>query len=417
MRRLTYIFAMLMLATSACAQKEYRTIRDNLKNKKEDAVGNVENCLKNDKLKEDPELLHYGVEAWLLVNSNLNRTAYLKNKYDTTRLFNSIYSIYNYAVRCDTMETFVAKKKGKKKVSYKYRSSHGSLLREQYVNLYNGGQYMLLKKDFANAYNFFSMYYDIRTTPLFGKTKVSKSDSLNMIRAAYWATVCAYQLNDNTKFFKYNHAALLDTTYRQKELELTARIYKTSKDTAAMVEILKTGAKEFPQLDYFFTNLIDYYNNKGKFDDAMALADNILKHDPRSVMAQYGRSLVLLKMKNYDDCIALATSIIQSDSTYSGAYYNVGAAYLAKATLLHDKVKSNMSLSEIRNIKREEDKLLRTALPYLEHYRVLNPNAVDWWGRPLYNIYLALNMGDKFEEVEKLIANAEKAKEEAAKKK
>ena len=121
-----------------------------------------------------------------------------------------------------------------------------------------------------------------------------------------------------------------------------------------------------------------------------------------------------MKMKRYDDCIALATSIIQSDSTYSEAYYNAGAAYLAKAVEQHEKVKSDMSLAEIRNIKREEDKLMRNALPYLEHYRALNPDAVEWWGRPLYNIYLALNMGSKFEEVDRLIANAEKAKAEAA---
>lgn len=130
-----------------------------------------------------------------------------------------------------------------------------------------------------------------------------------------------------------------------------------------MKEILKIGSKEYPQLDYFFTNLIDCYNNEGEFDKAMALADNLLKHDPRSVMAQYGRSLVLLKMKRYDDCIELSKSIIQSDSAYSEAYYNVGAAYLAKATMLREKVKSDMKLEEIRNIKREEDKLLRTALP------------------------------------------------------
>lgn len=312
------------------------------------------------------------------------------------------------------MEAFAASKKGRKKIKYKYRSSHGDLLRSQYGNLYNGGQFSLLKKDFANAYIYFSMYYDIRATPLFGGGKISKRDSLNMQRAAYWATVCAFQTNNKENFFKYNAAALRDTTYRQKELELTARLYKAGNDTAAFKEILKIGVKEYPQQDYFFTNLTDCYNSEGQFDRAMALADNILKHDPRSIMAQYGRSLVFLKMKRYDECIILSKSIIQSDSTYSEAYYNVGAAYLAEAAAIRDKVRSDMKLVEIRNIKREEDKLMRNALPYLEHYRKLNPSLVEWWGRPLYNIYLALNMGDKFEEVERLIDNAEKAKAEAA---
>ncbi len=413
MKRFVFLIALLTAGTSVYSQKEYRQIREQLKNKNEGVTGTVENCLKNDKFKDDPELLHYGVEAWLLVNSNQNKNAYLKQKYDTAKLFSSVLNIYNYAVRCDTMEAYAANKKGKKKVSYKYRSSHGDLLRSQYTNLYNGGQFTLLKKDFANAYSYFSMYYDIRTNPLFGRSKISQKDSLGLRRAAYWATVCAFQTNNRENFFKYNAAALKDTTYRQKELELTARIYKAANDMAAFKEILKIGAKEYPQLDYFFTNLIDCYNNEGQFEQAMALADNILQHDPRSVMAQYGRSLVLLKMKRYDDCIVLSKSIIQSDSTYSEAYYNVGAAYLAKAMAQREKVRSDMKLEEIRNIKREEDKLMRTALPYLEHYRKLNPNSVEWWGRPLYNIYLALNMGEKFDEVEKLIANAEKAKAEA----
>lgn len=414
MKKFVFLMALLMAGTSVYSQKEYRQIRELLKNNNEGVIGMVENCLKNDKFKEDPELLHYGVEAWLVANSNLNRKAYLKEKYDTAKLFNSVLNMYNYAVRCDTMEAFAASKKGRKKIKYKYRSSHGDLLRSQYGNLYNGGQFSLLKKDFANAYIYFSMYYDIRATPLFGGGKISKRDSLNMQRAAYWATVCAFQTNNKENFFKYNAAALRDTTYRQKELELTARLYKAGNDTAAFKEILKIGVKEYPQQDYFFTNLTDCYNSEGQFDRAMALADNILKHDPRSIMAQYGRSLVFLKMKRYDECIILSKSIIQSDSTYSEAYYNVGAAYLAEAAAIRDKVRSDMKLVEIRNIKREEDKLMRNALPYLEHYRKLNPSLVEWWGRPLYNIYLALNMGDKFEEVERLIDNAEKAKAEAA---
>ena len=150
-----------------------------------------------------------------------------------------------------------------------------------------------------------------------------------------------------------------------------------------MVAALKSGVREYPMQDYFFTNLIDYYNGKGEFARALALSDSLLARDARSVMAQYGRSLVLLKMKRYDDCIAVAQSIVASDSTYAGAYYNIGAAYLAKASELEGRVTSDMPLQQLRSVKRSEDKLLRTALPFMERYRALKPDAVDWWGRPL----------------------------------
>ena len=224
------------------------------------------------------------------------------------------------------MERKAAAAKGNDKVKYKYRSEHGALLRSQYVNLYNGGQFYLTKKNFAEAYKYFDMYILIRSNPIFDRP-VKPKDSLQLIRAAYWATVCAWQTGERDKFLRYNRMALQDTVYRQKELELTARVAAAAKDTAAMVAALKSGVREYPMQDYFFTNLIDYYNGKGEFARALALSDSLLARDARSVMAQYGRSLVLLKMKRYDDCIAVAQSIVASDSTYAGAYYNIGAAY------------------------------------------------------------------------------------------
>lgn len=420
-RRNLVIVALLFVAVGANAQKEYRQLRTQFKNDEEKNVENplrtVQSLQKNDKFKDDPELFHYGVEAYLKINDLQNRKAYLKQQCDTAKLFDSILGIYEYAIGCDTLEALEARKRGKDKVKYKYRGQHGELLRRQYTNLYNGGQYYLLKKNFENAYKFFSMFCDIRSNPVFGGGKVSAGDSAKMQRAAYWATVCAFQLGDRARFFKYNDMALRDTTYRQKELEFAARMYKAAGDTAGFVRTLERGMEEFPRLDYFFTNLTDYYNSKKQYDKAMALADRVLKIDPRSLMAQYGRSLVLLKMRKYDECVALSKSIIQSDSTYTGAYYNAGAAYLAKATELEAKITSNMTIAQIRNIKREEDKLMRNSLIYLEQYRALAPEAIEWWGRPLYNIYLSLNMGEKFDEIDKLITKAEndkKAAEQAA---
>lgn len=45
----------------------------------------------------------------------------------------------------------------------------------------------------------------------------------------------------------------------------------------------------------------------------------------------------------------------------------------------------------------------RTALPYLERYRTMQPDRQDKWALPLYTIYLNLNMGEKFDEIDKLI--------------
>lgn len=39
----------------------------------------------------------------------------------------------------------------------------------------------------------------------------------------------------------------------------------------------------------------------------------------------------------------------------------------------------------------------------MERYRALAPNQKDKWAPALYNIYLNLNMGKKFEEITKIL--------------
>lgn len=408
MKKLAFLFAITLVSVSVSGQKEYKTIRSSLKSKNGDAaLKTVQECQKNDKFKEDPELYHYGFEAYVRKNNTLNEQAYLKQKVDTAALFNSVYGLFEYALRCDT---FDSKPNAKGKVKIRYRKAHESVLRRMYSNLNNGGVYFLAKSNFADAYKFLSMYINAPSYPVFGG-KASKKDSIQSIRAAYWATVCAYQLKDTAKFFTYHERALADTVYRIKELELATEMYGLKGDTQAKINTLQTGMNEYPTNYYFFMNLLDYYNEQNQYEKALELANTMLEHDPRSITALYGKSLVFLKMKRYDDCITISQSIIQSDSTYTEAFYNTGASYYAKAVELDNQVKADMGMNEMRNIKREVDKLYRSALPYLEQYRTLAADRTDRWGKPLYRIYLSLNMGEKFEEIDKLLSQSDKAQQ------
>jgi hypothetical protein len=39
----------------------------------------------------------------------------------------------------------------------------------------------------------------------------------------------------------------------------------------------------------------------------------------------------------------------------------------------------------------------------MEHYRQLAPNEMNKWGPALYRIYLNLNMGRQFDEIDRLL--------------
>ena len=56
----------------------------------------------------------------------------------------------------------------------------------------------------------------------------------------------------------------------------------------------------------------------------------------------------------------------------------------------------------------------RMALPYFEYYRQKSPETSDRWALPLYRIYLYLNMGKQFAEIDQLLSKIEKEKEAKA---
>ena len=74
---------------------------------------------------------------------------------------------------------------------------------------------------------------------------------------------------------------------------------------------------------------------------------------------------------------------------------NIDALYNKGISLL------NMTLYEIDSAKRRV--LYRYALEPMERVRELAPDDIDRWGNPLYRIYLNLNMGKKFEEIDKML--------------
>jgi len=93
----------------------------------------------------------------------------------------------------------------------------------------------------------------------------------------------------------------------------------------------------------------------------------------------------------------ICDDIIQQDSTFVDAYLNAGLSYFNQAIKLE---------KDLREAKKNQKKILslyRSSLPYFERYRQLAPKQKTRWSLPLYTIYLNLNMGKEFDEMNKII--------------
>ena len=104
-----------------------------------------------------------------------------------------------------------------------------------------------------------------------------------------------------------------------------------------------------------------------------------------------------MNLGEYDKSFAISDSLLQVNDSLPEAYLNAGLAKFNKGVTMDKAVHQSASRKKvIHNYYRE-------AMPYLETYRKMREDKVDTWGLPLYTIYLNLNMGKQFDEIDKLM--------------
>ena len=322
-----------------------------------------------------------------------NEKLYLKEKYDTTALFLVGKRMFDTLEGLDSLDRLPD---ARRKVKLKYRDRSAELLNIYRPNLFNGGVFFMKKHDFSRAYDFFDTYINSAVKPMFARYQYAERDK-RLPEAAYWASYCGYKLEKPQLTLRHTYQALKDSVHLPYMLQYLSETYKLEKDTARYVQTLKDGFSKYPKFPFFFPRLIDYYSHIGAYDEAMKSCDEALQTDSVNTLFRYAKSSLLLTMGRYKQSFAISKALIAENDTLADAYLNAGLALFDQAVELDKKTQSG---SKKYNQILE---LYRKAMPYLEKYRAMAPDQKDKWALPLYTIYLNLNMGKQFDEIDKLI--------------
>ena len=322
-----------------------------------------------------------------------NEKLYLKEKYDTTALFLVGKRMFDTLEGLDSLDRLPD---ARGKVKLKYRDRGAELLNIYRPNLFNGGVFFMKKHDFSRAYDFFDTYINSAVKPMFARYQYAERDK-RLPEAAYWASYCGYKLEKPQLTLRHTYQALKDSVHLPYMLQYLSETYKLEKDTARYVQTLKDGFSKYPKFPFFFPRLIDYYSHIGAYDEAMKSCDEALQTDSVNTLFRYAKSSLLLTMGRYKQSFAISKALIAENDTLADAYLNAGLALFDQAVELDKKTQSG---SKKYNQILE---LYRKAMPYLEKYRAMAPDQKDKWALPLYTIYLNLNMGKQFDEIDKLI--------------
>ena len=344
--------------------------------------------LKDSANQDDKRIYSVWYESVLMQYQAVNEKLYMKQRQDTAQFFELTRRLFSVAETLDSLD-MRPDKKGR--VDPEYRKAHAEQLNKFRPNLFFGSTFHVRKADFQKGYEFSEAYMDCARQPLFTDYRYDSTD-YRMPEAAYWATYCGYRLHDPVLTLRHRSMALNDTAHVEHTLQYMAEARLWLNDDSLYLENLREGFNRFPLNNYFFPRLMDYYNQRKDYDSALDVANRALAVNDSSELFLFAKSAVLFNLGRYDESIVLSDTLIARNDSLPEPYYNAGTAYMNKALKLNP-------LSEKKLLRANYQK----ARQYMERYRQLAPDQLQKWGTALYRIYLNLNMGKQFDEMDRLL--------------
>jgi len=424
MRKLLYILILILPISLSAAEKKKKDKKENpakvsaLIKTAKTAIKNGRNQQKAEEnlvaalsrqdvtSREKAEIYNTCVDLQHSLNDAQNLKAYLKQAYDTTAFFSTILQMHKYALQCDSMESIPVEGK----VKYKFRGKNRNMMQDRRyrLNLYQGGNFMALKQKWSEAWEYFHMYRTVVDRPIMQYATQVKGDTM-LLKASYMATVSAFNAEQYERALEFMPEIInvVDSTREVALYEYMVRSYKALNQEENWIAALKEGVSCHPEHDYFYTHLLDYYTDKSQYAEGHMLSAHMLKVMGERALYYQGESKLLLAQDELDSCIVACDKAIALDSLCSEAYYNKGISYLNKAVKFAETASTDPRKAQTRRDRNRIKELYSLAQGPMEEYRRQQPELSDRWGNPLYRIYLNLNLGKKFAEIDNII-NAKK---------
>lgn len=417
MKKVLFTFSLMLVASFSFAQvktvKEAKGIVMGTNPDFNKAEKLINGALTNPETKDNPDTWDVAGLIQKKKSEKQMENAYLRKPYDTATVYSCALKMTEYYFKCDDLAQ-IPNEKGK--VKNKYRKANAAIVNGERANLINGGVYYFnksmemdeakAKQCDAEALKYFAAYVDGATHPLMSELNLLQTDTL-LPQIAYYASLAAMKVEDYAAVLKYAPYAQDDKEVGMNAMEFISSALKEQGDTVKWIASLKEGIKKYPTHQFFFGHLVDYYSNKGQYDEAMAYADQLVAESPNDKFFLYVKAYLHHNMKDYDNAITYYIKATEADPEYVEAYSNLGLVYCLQAQDYSEKMTSDYNDPKYK----EEQKVLKEfyvkAKPCYEKARALRPEQKDLWLNGLYRIYYNLDMGDEFKEIESLMPRQE----------
>lgn len=324
-------------------------------------------------------------------------------------LYEAMYNLYAPYLKADELGQ-LPDSKGKTK--NKVRKDIVKNLKAIYPYYPNAGIYYNTS-DRKKSSELFEMYWNIPQLPMFtdaDRAELAIVDSTYQI-IKYYATITALQAEDNERSIKLLNRLIEEPYYAnsvQKEsdaYELLASQYALMGDSSKFLEVLKVGANKFPENQYFVTNLISEYLNKGNMPAALDFLDQAIANGSNDCMFMSVKGSLYADKKDYLTAQKYYQDALNKDANCERAIEGLGLVYALQGQDVKESA-VNKSRKEQLDIDKEAKALYQNSLPLFEKLYDIQkakndtPANIKKTLYKLQNVYYNLEMDVQLKKVE-----------------
>ena len=405
MRKLFFLTAVAVFAASSMfAQKS--ALRDAKRSLGSNDLNEARTLIKqattNAETANDPETWKIFGDIGNKAFDNERTNEMLGKQANQEVMYNGLLESYKPYLKADSLGELPD---AKGKVKNKFRKDIAGVLKANHPFYINGGIFFNEKQQYAKASDFFEIYWNIPSLPMFAGQKDAFLIDSTFQTIKYYAIITAIQAKDHKRALTMLKRAasepfIANSAYQESDIyELIASEYIQQGDTAKYIETLYEGAEKFPKSKYFIPNLVNVFIRQGDNQKAMEYLDEAIKNDPSNACDLNSVKGALLAEKgDYAAAEGEYNKALTQDPNCERALEALAVNFILQAQNLKEKT---ATMSD-RKLQLENDKktvdFYQKALPHLEKFtkllkeRTADKTEIDGALMKLRNVYYNLSM-------------------------
>ena len=386
----------------ALAQKELKVVRTSVKaGKSAEALKEIQRLCGDSTWRDNPGVYALAYQAHRLNYNAQNEKMYLRQKADTMAYFKAIQGMFHSAQKCDSIERVLWQRNRKKP---RHHMAHTAELYDLMPNLNSSVAYFYSHSCYDEAADVADRVLNLSADSVFwGKNSRPDQTTLQRQLAALVYVRSCYQMKRYESMFRRDGAALEYEPTRAEVREELAVARLQMGDSLAYRDSLRRAIAFHPTRPSFYNRLRSCYLRHSEYDKILKLARFVLQSDSSRIDCRHDEIVSLYLLKEYEQVHKPASALIAIAPDDAIANYYLAMVYVHAAREVPVPIKRTNK--NYRRLVAERNKLYAKARPPMEIYRKAKPDAVKFWGQPLYDIYLNLNLGKEFEEVSRIMSS------------